>query len=356
VIENNQKLQSLLSSLQASPWVALDTEADSLHAYPEKLCLLQIAAENLEELVDTLADMDLVPLWKTLGNRELILHGSDYDLRLFKKNHGFVPREVFDTMIASRLVGCRQFGLTDLVFKYLGVTLEKGPQKANWARRPLTPRMETYALNDVRYLNSLANILKSELKEKGRLGWHEESCRKLVIDSCNTPDPDPDMVWRVKGSHQLSPESLAVLKEIWHWREIEATHANKPPYFVLTPEIMVNLSMHAFPDPRNPQSAPLERLLPPRMSPRRRQSLLQAIQRGKSAPSLPRLKRNRGHRPPEAEQNRFQNLEKHRNNHAQALDIDPTLIASRATLMALALNWDKASQDLMSWQLDLLKA
>src|ERR1043166_8261400 len=119
-------------------WIALDTEADSLHAYPEKLCLLQISHEKGDELIDPLARMNLARLWPALAPHQLILHGADYDLRLLRKTHQFVPQSIFDNMIASRLLGDREFGLTNLVSKYLGITLEKGSQKADWARRPLT--------------------------------------------------------------------------------------------------------------------------------------------------------------------------------------------------------------------------
>ena len=117
-----------------------------------------------------------------------MLHGADYDLRLLRKSWDFVPDKIFDTMLASRLLGCREFGLTSLVSKYLGVALEKGPQKANWARRPLTPRMEAYACNDTRYLKPLADLLLAELEAKGRLGWLRESCARLIEDCAQRVD------------------------------------------------------------------------------------------------------------------------------------------------------------------------
>src|SRR5262249_19168464 len=152
------------------------------------------------------------------------------------------PRAVFDTMIASRLLGCRQFGLNHLLHKYLGVTLEKGPQKANWARRPLTERMTAYALNDVRHLKALADILCAQLRGLGRLAWHDESCARQIADCAEQPVPDLDLIWRVKGSHRLDPAALGVLRELWRWREHEAVHANKPPYFVLATEKMVEIA------------------------------------------------------------------------------------------------------------------
>ena len=205
VIDTEQKLAAFLPVLHAADWVAVDTEADSLHAYPEKVCLIQISTVSGDRLVDPLARLNLDPLLDALSGHELIMHGADYDLRLLRKHHEFVPSAIFDTMLAARLLGLRQFGLSHLVEKYLGVKLEKGPQKANWALRPLTERMERYARNDTHYLKPLADRLKPELEAKGRLAWHQESCARLIQDSTTHRPADMDSVWRIKGSHLLEP-------------------------------------------------------------------------------------------------------------------------------------------------------
>jgi len=173
------------------------------------------------------------------------LHGADYDLRLLRKNHGFVPNRIFDTMLASRLLGEREFGLGDLVKKRLGVVLEKGSQKADWSKRPLTPRMETYARSDTRHLKKLSDILREQLAQKQRLAWLEQSCDRLIAECAIPTEHEPDLVWRIKGSHKLAPAALAVLREIWRWREKEAISANKPPYFVLSHEALVDISAAA---------------------------------------------------------------------------------------------------------------
>jgi ribonuclease D len=127
------------NSLNRAPWVAMDTEGDSLHAYPERLCLLQLSILDLDVLIDPLAGLDLTPLWTALGQRELLLHGADFDLRLLRKSTGFVPQTVFDTMLAARLVGEQHFSLQALLETYLGVHLGKELRKENWALRP-SPR------------------------------------------------------------------------------------------------------------------------------------------------------------------------------------------------------------------------
>ena len=232
MIETDEKLAAWLPKLRAAKWVALDTEADSLHAYPEKVCLIQISTADGDRLVDPLAKINLDPLLDALNAHELIMHGADYDLRLLRKHHEFTPSAIFDTMLAARLVGEWQFGLSSLVEKFLGVKLDKGSQKADWARRPLTEKMEIYARNDTHYLQPLADKLKLELQRKDRLAWHQESCARLIAECSQPPVVDGDSVWRIKGSSHLSRPAFAVLRELWHWRENEAVAANRPPFFI----------------------------------------------------------------------------------------------------------------------------
>jgi ribonuclease D len=350
VIDTDQKLAAFLPALHAARWIALDTEADSLHAYPEKLCLIQTSIEGVDELIDPLSPhIDLKPVLQELHAHELILHGADYDLRLMRKNLNFVPTAIFDTMLASRLLGCREFGLNNLVSKYLNVNLEKGPQKANWAQRPLTPRMENYARNDTRFLKALADLLRAQLKEKGRLTWHKEMCDSLIADCAQIRPTDPDVVWRVKGSHRLDPRGLGVLREIWRWRENEAVTRNKPPYFILTPETMVDLSEAAV-SSNSPES-----ILPRHLSTHRREAILKAIHAGLAVQSPPQIRRTAPYRQSEAEKRRMLELERRRDDNAKKLEIDATLIASRAMLVMLAKDWKAHEPELMRWQRDLLK-
>jgi ribonuclease D len=351
VIDTDKQLAGFLPELRAAEWVSLDTEADSLHAYPEKLCLIQISIAGQDRLVDPLADIDLTPLLDALNAHELIMHGADYDLRLLEKHHEFVPSAIFDTMLAARLLGERQFGLSALVEKFLGLKLDKGSQKANWAQRPLTERMERYARADTHHLNPLADRLRSELKAKGRLTWHQESCVRL-IEHCTKPQViDLDLMWRVKGSTRLSRLGLAVLRELWRWREHEAVKANRPPFFILNHERLVDIAALAS------VKRPVENLLPLQMSPRRKTALLDAVQTGLAVPpeAQPEIVRHVFQRPTDAEFKRYRDLEKIRDAHASELGIDPALIASRPVLGDLARDWENCAPLLMNWQRDLLK-
>jgi ribonuclease D len=350
VVDNEQKLQEFLPVLREASWVAVDTEADSLHAYPEKICLIQISTVAGDRLIDPLAEMVLDPVLEALSGHELIMHGADYDLRLLRKHHEFVPSAIFDTMLAARLLGLRQFGLCNLVETYLGVKLEKGPQKANWALRPLTERMACYARNDTHHLKPLSDQLKSELEAKRRLEWHRESCARLITDSGQTRAVDLDLVWRVRGSHLLGRSGLAVLRELWRWREGEAIASNRPPFFILSHDVLVEIAAAAASD------RPVDPLLPRHMSERRRVGLSKALAAGMAVPpdEYPRILRSIGRKPSDIHRRRFLELQKQRDSRAAELGIDPTLIASRATLSDLAHDWQAHSPELMNWQRDLL--
>jgi ribonuclease D len=350
VIDTEPKLAAFLPQLRAATWVAVDTEADSLHAYPEKVCLIQISTVAGDELVDPLAGIDLDSLLDALSGHELIMHGADYDLRLLLKHHEFVPSAIFDTMLGARLLGERHFGYSTLVEKYLGVKLEKGPQKANWALRPLTERMEQYARNDTHYLRPLEDRLKPELQSKGRLAWHQEACARLVVEATQ-PRPEDLDSWRIKGSHLLGRPALAILRELWQWREAEARRANRPPFFVLSHEALVEIAAAAA------TRRPIESFFPRHLSERRRAGLTGAVTDGLAVPppQQPQLLRRISRRPTDAERKRFLELQKHRDVRANELGIDPTLIASRATLGDLARDWDEHIGELMNWQRELLK-
>jgi ribonuclease D len=352
VIDTEQKLAGFLRILSAATWVAVDTEADSLHAYPEKVCLIQISTAAGDELIDPLARINVGRVLDALSGHELIMHGADYDLRLLRKHHEFVPSAIFDTMLAARLLGERQFSYGHLVEKYVGIKLEKGAQKANWAVRPLTERMEHYARNDTHYLKSLADKLKPALAECGRLAWHQEACARLIDESSQARTADMNSVWRVKGSHLLGRPALAVLRELWQWREAEAIAANRPPYFIMSHETLVEIAAAAA------TRRPFQPLLPKHLSERRRAGVAKAVAAGLdvSTAAQPEILRRISRRPNEAERRRYAEMEKRRDARAETLGIDPTLIASRAMLSDLAHDWETHAPQLMNWQRELLQA
>lgn len=352
VISTTSELKDFAARLRQAPWVGLDTEADSLHAYPEKLCLLQVAIPDEAVLIDPLADLHLEPLWEALDDREVIFHAADYDLRLLFQGHHFKPTAIFDTMWAARLLGEQKFGLNDCLTQFLGITLEKGAQKANWGRRPLTERMVEYALNDVRHLNALTEALHDRLVAKGRQEWHRQTCARLIQDCARADQVDLDGVWRIKGHDKLDPLGLAILRELWHWREKEAVRSNKPPFFILRHESLSEIAD----DAAHRRSARGVRL-PHYLTPRRRHGVVDAIERALDVPDSDRPGpiRVRSRRMTRRELDRVEELRQIRDRRAGELAIDPTLIASKATLYALARNDPGAWEEQLPWQRALLE-
>ena len=351
MISTTSELRELAARMRQSEWVALDTEADSLHAYPEKLCLLQIAIPGEAVLVDPLADLHLEPVWEAMDEHEVIFHAADYDLRLLFQGHHFKPGRIFDTMWAARLLGEPRFGLNDVLTKELGITLEKGAQKANWGKRPLTDKMIEYALNDVLHLRAVERILRARLAELGRLDWHRQVCERLIEDCCQPERVDDNAVWRTKGHDKLDPVGLSVLRELWHWREKDAFRTGRPPFFILKHEMLSSLAAEAA-EKRSTRNL----VLPHFLTPKRRSDLLAAIRRGLDVPDAERPGPIRVHsrRMTRDELDESDRLAKRRDERAKELGIDPTLIASKATLFSLGRNEPGAWDDLLPWQYDLL--
>src|SRR5438552_4757280 len=286
VIASVSQFTELLPQLESVDRVAVDTEADSLHCYREKLCLLQVSLPGRDYVVDPLAGVakpafggqplqsqqrdwisnanrkgwaiqpvqrtgcppgaqriDLAPLCAALERKEIVLHGADFDLRLLRRGLNFTAQRLFDTMIAARLLGIREFSLAALVERYFDIQLGKGSQKANWARRPLPSRMLEYALNDTHYLLFLAERLESQLKQCDRIDWLRQSCQRAIEQAAVERVRDEDEVWRVRGSASLRGRAAAVLRALWQWREKEAEAADRPPCHILTKHELLNAAV-----------------------------------------------------------------------------------------------------------------
>src|SRR6266480_6384910 len=239
MIQTDSQLKELLPKLEGVDRVAVDTEADSLHCYFEKLCLIQISIPGHDYLVDPLTDLDLAPLARALTPKEIVLQGADFDLRLLRRSLGFEATRIFDTVIAARLLGIRSFSLAALVEKFFGVTLAKGSQKANWAQRPLPKHMAQYAMNDTRYLLPLAEKLEAGLRERGRLEWFRQSCERALEQTSVQRVRDEHEAWRISGSGKLDGRTSAILRELWRWREEEAQASDRPPFHILQNHLLL---------------------------------------------------------------------------------------------------------------------
>src|SRR6266487_4517944 len=343
LITSAAQLHELVSQIESVDRVALDTEADSLHCYREKLCLLQVSLPGRDYIVDSLADVDLTPLGTALERKEIVLHGADFDLRLLRRGLNFTAQRLFDTMIAARLLGIREFSLAALVERYFDVQLGKGSQKANWARRPLPARMLEYAVNDTHYLLFLAERLESQLKQCDRIDWLRQSCQRAIEQAAVERVRDEDEVWRVRGSASLRGRAAAVLRALWQWREKEAEAADRPPFHILQNHELLNAAVsfasEKLPDYRH-------------FSSRRRQAFREAAQNALqlSEEEWPVSLRRFGTRPSAGMMARTEELRRRRDRGARELDLEPSFIASRSTLEAIAADETCATTLLVPWQ------
>jgi len=334
--------------------VALDLEANSLHVYPEQLCLIQLSTSNRCAVIDPLLPLDLSPLLSALQPCTLVLHGADYDLRLLFRHLNFSPETVFDTMTAARLCGFSTFGLADLAWQLLGVRIDKSMQRIDWARRPLSPKMLFYAVEDTRHLLDMAEILESRLNDLGRGEWHRECCHQLVVKCRQPEEVDADTCWRVRGSGRLSPPQLALLREFWHWREKIALERRRPPYFVLSHESLIQMACSAGNFPSKGHIPPLS--IPAGMPNSMHQGLMEAFHRVRMLPAeqWPKVRKSTPPAKDKAVESRLEKLEDIRNRQALRLGIDPSLIANQATLVRLARDWEGNLSLLLQWQHELL--
>lgn len=338
-------LEELLDRIADLPVIAFDTEADSLHCYFEKLCLVQISTPHEHVLVDPLSDVPMQPLLDAVAEKRVIFHGADYDLRLLRRVGVFEPREIFDTMIASRLCGVDQLGLAALVERHFGVVLSKSSQKANWARRPLPPEMIEYAMNDTRYLLPLAEKIEAELQRLGRWEWFLESRDRMVASSREVRERDEEAVWRISGSARLGPRAQSVLRVLWFWRDSEARRWNRPPFHVMGNDELLRVAECA---------ASGRPISTPRMANRRRRSFEVTLALALQVPEeeWPKFERKRGKRRTNEQVRRFDELKIVRDRIAAELGIDPAILASRGGLEAVSI--DPASPALMNWQRKLI--
>jgi ribonuclease D len=389
VITSARQLADLVTLVTPFDRVAIDTEADSLHSYREKLCLLQVSLPAPEHegrgsersvldaknggmaaqlssspaerpihrhrpsdsgknfIVDPLASLDLTQLARLLEEKEIVLHGADYDLRLLRRGLNLVPRRILDTVIAARLIGTREFGLAVLVERYFGIKLVKGSQKANWAQRPLPALMQEYARNDTRYLLPLAERLTGELDRLGRRDWFYQSCRRAIEQAAVDRVRDAEEAWRIAGAGALRGRAGAVLRALWNWREKEAEAADRPPFHILQNRELLSAAEKfahgAVPDYKH-------------FSVRRRRAFREAARHALSLAEeeWPVWKRGPRKRANAATGRRIDELRQHRDRAAKRLDLEPSFIAPRAAIEAIAADEGRARTLLVPWQRQLL--
>jgi ribonuclease D len=355
-IDQTGQLEPLLAALDRASEVSLDTEADNMYHYRTRVCLFQLMVGREIFLIDVLAPgINLDAFWTRMRRLHLVMHGSDFDLRLLYALCGFRAHSLFDTMLAAQLLNRQRIGLAALLEEHFGVELDKNGQKANWSRRPLPPKLLDYAALDVFHLPELRDLLTRELVRLGRFDWFEQQCRAQIAAGTEGFSPPDENDWRIGQSERLRGAGLSVLHALWHWREEQARRIDTPPFKVCGTELLMRVAFAA------EEGRPVEEILGAVNLGKRHMRLFPSLEAALNAglkrdpKTLPRRQHVRLAPLSGGELARQDALKAFRDRQAARLELEPTLIANRAQLAQIARAPHKIDEILLPWQANLLR-
>jgi ribonuclease D len=334
LVADEDSLRQLVCELARYPVVAVDTESNSLHAYRERVCLIQFSTPTADYIVDPINLPGLDPLAPFFANpdQQKVFHAAEYDLICLRRDYHFAFTNIFDTMSAARALGWPQVGLAAILDTHFGVKMNKKYQRADWKRRPLTPEQLDYARLDTHYLVALRERQLLALTEAGY--WQEaheefERLASLRADS-DSSGPDATAFWDVKGARYLTPAQAPLLQALFAYREQQAKRMDRPPFKVMGEATLLELARRA---PRHIDDLSRVPGMTPEQIQRYAQGVLHAIQQGLAAPAQ---------RPPQADReaddvlDRYDRLHTWRKDRARARGVESDVILPRTALWDLA--------------------
>jgi len=338
LINGPRQLKRMLERLHGQPAVAIDTEANSLHAYQEQVCLIQLSVPEADYIVDPLSEQfafapeTFAPFGELLADPAVqkIFHAAEYDLIGLKRDFGFQVANLFDTMQAARVMGWPQVGLGSLLEKFFGIVLDKRLQRADWAQRPLSPDLLGYARLDTRYLIDLRDVMIGELTRAGRLAEAQEDFRRLEHVEGNGRVFDPEGYRRIGRSNELSPRQLAALRELYLFRNEQAKRLNRPPFKVMGDQTLIALALQMPAAANDLRAAEMS----PHQIRRFGAGVLAALERAHHAP-VPGAAAARA-RPDDAVLARYEALRAWRKERAKQRGVESDVILPRDVVWALA--------------------
>lgn len=314
---------------------AMDTEADSLHSYFHKVCLVQVSVAETHAIIDPLAvDAEaLSPLWSVCSdpNITVLMHGADYDIRVLDRDYQAKIQCLEDTQIMAMLLGEKKTGLASLLEFSFGVELDKRHQRADWGRRPLTESMVTYAAADTAHLEALAGVLRRRLEVLGRWEWAREEFRRLEGVRHQPAERDPRAFERVKGVNALRGAARDRAYSLFEWRDAQARRRDLPPFKILGNSALVHMAQTV---PEGPRAMRIVPGIGPRFVQRYGQALTDVLITPQAAPDWLRPQRRL---PGDlANKKRVARLIEARDATAGRLEIDGAVLCPRATVEAVA--------------------
>jgi Ribonuclease D len=338
--------------------LALDTEGASFHRFLDRIYLLQISTREQSAIIDPLPIGSPAKLGQLLESKnvEVVFHDADYDLRLLHQDYGWHATNIFDTRVASQLLGIKSFGLAALLEQFFEVKLDKKHQRADWSMRPLTPDMLAYAAQDTRYLLQLKDHMKGELKRRGRMHWAEEEFARLEGTRWEAEDGMEGFL-RIKGARDLSRRELAVLREVANWRNAVAAQLDRATFRVMGNEVLLEIARRA---PKSTSELGAIKGMPKGMIERAGADIVAAIRRGMDAPEaeLPKFPKGQRWNKDRDFDDKVGRLKAVRDAAATRLELDPGVLCSRERLENVARSGAKTVQDLAAvpdlrrWQIE----
>ncbi|MCE1251945.1 MAG: HRDC domain-containing protein [Anaerolineae bacterium] len=332
-VQDSAGLKQLAGLLANCRQLAIDTESNGLFAYREQVCLVQISDGINDYLIDSLVLKDLSPLAPIFANPaiEKIFHACEYDILCLKRDFGFTFNNIFDTMVASRILGFKAVGLGGVLEEVFGLKIDKRFQQANWGQRPLIKAMIEYARLDVHYLIPLRERLKQRLEDQGRWLLAQEDFERLThVEAKKEAFNSADSTWRVAGQHELDPYQAAVLRELIDYREKYAHKHNLPNHKVLGNALLVEISLAL---PHSLEDLVEHCDISMSLVDRHGQALVNAVEKGLIAEPLRRPCR------PKPSQNyldRLDTLRAWRKNTAQNLNVESDVVLPRDLMENIA--------------------
>lgn len=332
LITHPRQLATLAQDLAGEQLVAVDTESNSLYAYREQVCLMQFSTLHADYLVDPLVLLDLSPLGPLFANPgiEKIFHASEYDLICLKRDFGFSFANLFDTMLAARILSRKAVGLGNLLESEFGIHLDKRFQRANWGQRPLPGYLLAYARLDTYYLVALRHRLKAELEEKGLWPLAAEDFQRLCHINQRSFEPEIEPDFSVNGAKDLTPQQNAVLLELLKYRDRIARLQDRPLFKVMSTKTLVAMAEAC---PSNLDELGQLPGMTTRQVQRHGKALLSAVQRGLHADPVHHP------RPPRADERllaRLDRLREWRKLTAQALHVESDVVLPRDLMTSIA--------------------
>jgi ribonuclease D len=350
IINTNEALNDFIRAANSARMVAVDLEADSMFHYREKVCLIQMAANGHNVVIDPLEVSDLSPLRPLFADETVrkVFHGADYDVRSLYRDFDITINNLFDTQLASMYMGYKETGLESVVSHRYGVELNKKFQKKDWSQRPLPDEMIAYAASDVVFLIPLAKALTEELQAKGRLAWVEEECR--LLSRVRPPqNNDAPLFLKVKGAGHLTPRQLAVLEALLQVRNLAARHKDRPLFKIISNAALIKLAVTA---PTSLKALQQANMLSDRQVDMYGHDIVAAVTGAKqiAREELPIYPRQRSPRLSPRVPGRVKALRIWRDKVAEKLELDPALLFNKALIRDIAIQKPRTEAELAAVQ------